>query len=261
MHQTIIKKINLFKSEDIQKITKIVEGYSNNCFMIELKNQKKYFYREAIERIQTPRKQEAYIAKLVNDETIIWYDKITGNMLRTWINGVTNFEWHQPEIVKFVEKVKKLHHLKYDKTKIIKHDNYIKPGILNDIMAKKYNELIIKYQNLPLFFCHNDLNPGNILLGEDNKIHLFDYEWSRINSVYWDLANFSRETLNETQMLFLIKTYKNLDKAIFKDFLFITSCFALYWASLQDQNEEKITSYIKHLYQRLEVINKITFEE
>ena len=259
MNQEIIKKINLFKVEDLKKSTKIIEGYSNNCYMIELKNNQKYFYRQATINNLTPRKQEAYVANLINDQTIIWYDVKTGNMLRQWIDGSTQFEWNNDLIIEFVHKIKKLHQLEYDKSKIMIHDNNIEIGVLDEIMAQKYQQLVKKYQDLPLVFCHNDLNPGNILFGVDHRLYILDYEWSRANSIYWELANFARETLNQEQILFLIQTYGNLDKKIFADFLFITSCYALYWAFMQDQNDKKITSYIKHVYERLEVISKFIF--
>lgn len=38
--------------------------------------------------------------------------------------------------------------------------------------------------------CHNDLNNLNIMVSNQKRIYLIDYEYSKYNHVAYDLANF-----------------------------------------------------------------------
>ncbi len=44
-----------------------------------------------------------------------------------------------------------------------------------------------------LIICHNDLNLTNILINNKNQILLIDYEYSNLNPVYYEIANFLLE--------------------------------------------------------------------
>lgn len=258
MIHELIKKANLFKNDEIQKMELIKEGYTNQCFFIQLKNSKKYFLRIATYNIETPRNQEHYVLDLVKDSSVLFYDELNGNMIKVWIDGQTNFIWTNGLITKFVQKIKFLHNISYDPKKILLHNHFLDLSTFSSKIQKKYLYLIKKYQNMPVNFCHNDLNPGNIILDENNDLHFIDYEWSRINNKYWDLANFARETLNYEQMVFLINCYGQIDPVVFKDFLIITSYFALQWSFVQVENK-KITSYIEKVEARMKVIFNFCF--
>ena len=48
-------------------------------------------------------------------------------------------------------------------------------------------------KELPLVFCHNDLNSTNFLQDEQGKYHLIDWEAAGLNYQGYELANFFNE--------------------------------------------------------------------
>lgn len=61
---------------------------------------------------------------------------------------------------------------------------------------------------LPTVPCHNDLLPGNVLFGDDDRVWLLDFEYAGMNDVYFDLANLSVNAgLSENDDETLLTTY------------------------------------------------------
>ena len=140
----------------------------------------------------------------INKETISGYEKIVINKIKKYKNdynfisddiyikklykGKTKNIINSLELISLVKEVKKLHKIKTKK--LIKYDK--------ELSGKKV-------------FCHGDLRPKNIIFS-NNKVHLIDFEWSRKNSLYWDLAsiivNFN---LNNDQKLLLKRQYGKIN--------------------------------------------------
>ena len=47
----------------------------------------------------------------------------------------------------------------------------------------------IEYDKSDIVLSHGDLRPQNIIIDNEGKIHLIDYEWINYNSKYFDLAH------------------------------------------------------------------------
>lgn len=53
-------------------------------------------------------------------------------------------------------------------------------------MSEVFNDFIVNYQHEELVLCHRDMDPGNILIKDDDKAYLLDFEYSGLLNRYWD---------------------------------------------------------------------------
>jgi thiamine kinase-like enzyme len=97
---------------------------------------------------------------------------------------------------------------------------------------------------------HNDLSADNLLLTVKKQIIFIDYEWSRLNNEYWDLANFIRETKLSNRNITFLATKSNLSLTILQDFIYICTNYAYQWTYMMPQTT-KILQYRKQLNKQL----------
>lgn len=77
---------------------------------------------------------------------------------------------------------------------------------------KRYLEgLYANYlNNENLVPCHNDPVPENFLTSPSGTSYLIDWEYSGMNSIYWDIAAYILESqLPEKSIYYLLETYFN----------------------------------------------------
>lgn len=53
-------------------------------------------------------------------------------------------------------------------------------------MSKVFNDFIVNHQHEELVLCHRDMDPGNILIKDDDRAYLLDFEYSGLLNRYWD---------------------------------------------------------------------------
>lgn len=244
-----------YKVGDIINACPIKKGFTNTSFLIKTNDDKKFQLRFGSVNEYISRENEYNIIQSLSRNDYIYFDKSSGDMIKVWRNDSIFKTWSNKNLLLFIKEIKKIHNIKI-KNDVPIFDPYIMES--NFIDNKLLGELKIlnsKYKDLKKCVCHNDLNNNNILISK-NKLYIIDYEWCKINSPYWDLANMAREKLPYKKILFLIKHYGDLDFIIFKDFLIMTSIYALKWTYTIKQNK-KIKKYQKKISKRLNYIRTL----
>ncbi|MDC4182145.1 phosphotransferase [Mycoplasma bradburyae] len=243
---------------DVVSIQEIHNGFTNISYLLKTKDNKQYQVRFAQNNELVSRINEYEVIKLLNNDLFIFFDKQTGDCIKKWIPGKEVDYFDKLRLDNLAKAIKQIHQVDISNSSILKI-NYL-AGIDNAKLStrhkKLYYHLINKYKNLPQTLTHSDLNAHNMLVDQNNQIHLIDFEWSRINTPYFDLANMARESLNLQQAYYLVESYQGLDKTIFNDFLIITCIFALIWTYNMAQTD-KIIAYRKEVQKRLDLYLKL----
>lgn len=249
-----IQSKKLLQNEDIIEILPIEFSYSNNVYKI-VTDKQTYYLRLARVNPNLSRNDEYLVLEQLHVK-VYYYDQ-DGNQLRDWYPGDLVKQWNQQLLDALIKEVTNIHNLKQlniDKFNHFKYDFYFKSSEYYSKYSKMYYELLLKHNALPSVVCHNDLNPNNILQSGQN-IHIIDFEHVKLNTIYWEYANFGRENLNYKQLQYLCSRL-NLDWNVFLDFLIITCIHALQW-TLTIKTSEMITNYRKHVELRLEYFIKL----
>lgn len=210
---------------DLNKITSLesIGGLNNNNFKLCYKNEN-YFVRICKDNIfpKNPSNELSILKKAYELNLCtypLYFDNTNGNMLTPWIYGTmpTEVQSNSKYIIReLIIKLKAFHKLECNiifnpfneirnRISLCRKHNIILP----DFFSKLINKLNILENDLCrsqlLGLCHNDLNPSNILLTENN-LFIIDYELSGINDVFFDLATIAW-LINDSSRKTLLKEY------------------------------------------------------
>lgn len=250
-----------YEKLDIRTIKEIHHGFTNKSFFLVTIDNLKWQIRFSGLNEVVDRKNELKVLKLIKDENIIYYDE-NGNFVKKWIDGKTlSLFFNKKKKIKLVcEKINKLHSIIIpDESEILIHDyfSYIsKTKNFDKKIKDKYISLVKKYSNEKKVLSHNDLSKKNILFN-GNEVTFIDFEWSRINDKYFDVANFIRENnIKNKWIIFIQKNLDNINLNILKDFIFIATCFAYQWTFVANQ-DKKIIKYRKKCLKEMNRLYKI----
>ncbi len=266
----ICKHLNIDKKE-IKSITLQTQGWTNKTFLFKLKNNKKYIVRIAISDKLLDRNNEMSVLKLLannSEYAFLFIDEQTGNFIRKYIEGkiVPKHIIKNSNFLKLLaSKLKQIHSIKIpENCKIKEHDNHQYDKYITQIdlkYQKMYNAILEKNKHLKKCLCHHDLTPWNIIYDKrKNSLSLIDFEWSRISSYYFDLANFIREAnIHNTkyEKIFLDAYNKEIDIKIIREYLYITSFFSYLWTYSMKAYKHilayraKTLKFIKRFYQEI----------
>jgi thiamine kinase-like enzyme len=146
-----------------------------------------------------------------------------------------------------------LHTTNIKNHKILQHDylDCLKRAKLPPQHRAVYLSLIKQYKNLPLVLSHNDLSADNLIYTPDHQVTFIDYEWSRLNNQYWDLANFIREVnlpINKIKELASYLKIKNIK--ILMDFVYLSTNYAYQWTFNMPLNP-KIKKYRAIVFKKM----------
>ena len=100
---------------------------------------------------------------------------------------------------------------------------------MNHSMIQKGFSLFdsIAHNQLPMVLSHNDINPGNLLIGE--KLFIMDWEYASLNHPYFDLASsIENLALNKQQIKEFIQSYETNGVAVDYEALALWREFSLY---------------------------------
>ena len=227
----------------IKSITLQSQGWTNKVFLFKLKNHEKYIVRIATVNELLKRSNEIAVLKLLsinNKVDFVFIDNKTGDFIKKYIEGkmATKLLVKKPEFLKLLAyELKKLHNIKIpvncqiEVNDIHIYDQYDKNIDLK--YRKKFDDILEKQQHLKKCICHHDLTPWNIIYNaKKHSLSLIDFEWSRINTPYFDLANFIRETnIHSTkyEKIFLDAYDKKINHSIITDYLYVSSYFSYLW--------------------------------
>jgi thiamine kinase-like enzyme len=237
--------------EQINSVKKIHHGYTNLSYLIECHNGNKYQLRLGGANDIVSRKNEYECIHQLKLKEYLYYDKDNGNSIKSWIAGDNITSWKDEVIVNAARKIKELHSKQVNLERFIRFDPMCFLDNGNDLSVETreiYKSLNEKYKDDEYNFCHNDLNGRNMLVNEANEVFLIDYEWCRVNSPYWELANLIREEdFDEYKKSLLVNTYdKKMSMSKINDFLFLTTCFAYQWTYAM-KTTSKIMIYRRHV--------------
>lgn len=104
--------------------------------------------------------------------------------------------------------------------------------------------------------CHNDMVPGNILMNEENRTYLIDWEYAGMNSIRWDLAAFCLEhdLSPPEEQYFLNVYYKGAVSADENRFMLIYKILQdilwSLWAMVRTWLGDEYLAYAKGRYER-----------
>lgn len=263
MNNTVIKFLSTNTQWDLSRVTSIesIGGLTNDNFKLLYDNQP-YFIRICRNDFsQRNLLSELNILKKASNLDLcpypVYFNKINGNMITHWINGImpTEKQSNSRYIIKnLILKTKSLHQLEHDfyfnpfneirnKIKICNEKNIILPVFFNTLL-KKLCVIENELNQTPLLgLCHNDLNPSNILLTENN-LYIIDYELSGINDVFFDLATIAWLLNPESRKTLLIEyfgCYNENDYNKLINYLFVVKMLNSLWSLLKSLDNS--TSY------------------
>ena len=115
----------------------------------------------------------------------------------------------------------------------------------------------ISKNQLPMVLSHNDINPGNLLIGE--KIFIMDWEYASLNHPYFDLASsIENLALNKQQIKEFIQSYEingiavdSKELALWREFSLYLSFFWLMIIKKYATISEKEKAWMVNLENRL----------
>lgn len=132
------------------------------------------------------------------NQNILYQDFDEGILIREFHEGneISNLNLRREEnLISLGKEIRKIHEIKINHNVINDFENVIenyrdilKNKIKNDWYLSKGFEIFdsLSYENELKIFSHNDLSPGNILWNK--KYFFIDWEYSSMNSQYFDLA-------------------------------------------------------------------------
>lgn len=132
------------------------------------------------------------------NQNILYQDFDEGILIREFHDGneISNLNLRREEnLISLGKEIRKIHEIKINHNVINDFENVIenyrdilKNKIKNDWYLSKGFEIFdsLSYENELKIFSHNDLSPGNILWNK--KYFFIDWEYSSMNSQYFDLA-------------------------------------------------------------------------
>lgn len=236
-----------YKESDIIDVKLLSDGFTNVTCFLETKNHDKFAVRIGNELIN--RKNEWLYIILTKNTDYIYYNISNGNAIKKWIDGTTATKQEcldQSILIQVCDEIKKIQSIESSEIQEMSIKDYyqfMSIAQIDNEIKEAYKKLLNKYKNLELVIAHNDIRPANIIVkkhDDKKKIHIIDYEWSSLNNKYWDLANYIREIeypFNEIETIIKNK-FDYLDMNILKEFLFITTCYAVQWTFFPQESDE-----------------------
>ena len=243
---------------DISTITPI-GGLNNDNFKITYNNSN-YFVRIS---------SSSYIYNDINEETnilkkasalnlspsVIYFDSSNRNLLTDWIDGRMPTEKEsnsEPFITLLTKKLKTLHSLTSTNVfnpfveirKIIfSNKDYFfdtVPYILDLLENLNIIETLVKDSYME-GLCHNDLNPSNILLTDEN-LYIVDYEFAARGDIFFDLATIAW-LLEDNSRKLLIKKYFGYYSEAYYDkltkYIYVVKMYNGCWSLVKSLNNNK----------------------
>lgn len=244
---------NKYKKEDIIKIKKIHNGFTNISFYFKLNNGSEFQVRLGRNNDIVDRVNEVNALKIINNDSYLYYDVKSGNSIKKWIKGRTlnKNDLTNEILAKIIKKIYEFQNIK-PTPGLLKHDYY--SFYSNGRTPKKYldayKKIVEKVSTTSWGFSHNDLNLENMLIDNDSNIHFIDFEWSRINHPYWDFANLIKETLWSYSKIVNFSKIAKLNLKLLVEITFVAICFSYQW-TYSNSFSFKILIYRLKMYMKM----------
>lgn len=248
--ESVLNKV--FKEYKIEK--RIFGGMMNEAYIVLANNKRYIIYipgkgsndlvnRENEKLVQS----KVYNASLTSKN--IYFDTKTGIKINEFIEGKSlNFvKDEEIDISSLADSLKRLHQInvsdvkeEYDVFKNIKdyHDLGIKNNLIYDKKLLDLEKFIISKRNYlegnKTVLSHNDLQKSNIVLSDDNKYLLIDFEFMMKNDPIYDIACFANDKISDGYQLLEAYYKDELDDDKKIRFYLFRIAIALQWAFLAE---------------------------
>lgn len=241
----LLTKVLKIKRDEIVSFHHQTNGYTNHSYVFSLKNKKRYVVRVGLVDKWLNRQNEINVLNLIQKHknlfNVLYFNPKNGDMVRDYVVGLTpgaKTVKNKVFLKTLALTLKQLHNIKVPKnTKILVNDFYVYQEFdkhLDIKYVKAFYSLLTKFEkSITLVFSHNDLSPWNMIYrAKTNTLTFIDFEWSRLNFPYVDLANFIKESdlYNTPYEKYLLKCYNpKLQLKTLHQFLYIASYFSYVW--------------------------------
>lgn len=220
MRQRIKKTFVECMNKDVRTCEKLTDGFSNENYLINDAYVIRFLLPHGDTTISRVNEKLVYetIAPLNISEKLCYFDTKTGVKITKYVHNPTKYKTTPTnnEILLVAKALKKLHrsNLKvpfdYNAMKRLKtYKKSISPDLYIDQEYEKHviDEYKKHYLLDDVVLTHNDLVQGNLLF-KFNGLTIIDWEYSSMNSLYFDLASFvSENNLSEEQKEFFLSKY------------------------------------------------------
>lgn len=220
MRQGIKKTFNECTGKEVRTCVQLTDGFSNENYLINDAYVIRFILPHGDTTISRSNEKKVYetIAPLNISEKLTYFDSKTGLKITKYVHNPTKYKTTPTnnEILLVAKSLKKLHRSKlrvpfdYNATKKLKtYKKIISPELYINQEYEKHviDEYKKHYLLEDVVPAHNDLVQGNLLF-KFNGLTIIDWEYSAMNSFYFDLASFvSENNLNDEQKEFFLSKY------------------------------------------------------
>lgn len=233
-------------SDDIQSITKIDVGFTNNIFHVVLTNNNHYKIRIVNNNPYINRCLEKIIENHFYHDDIFFYDD-NGNFIKKWYigNSLANAKLNYYQWIKIKEWISELqkiniNHLNINKPVYVLSDHVVEKNLIKPLLAYKkiINENVKTNCNV---LAHNDLSSNNIILCND-EVKIIDFEWASYNHPYWDIANLIKDLELTIEDVIANKAFDDYDLNLLIKIIYATHFYTYYW-TYKVEPTQKIIAY------------------
>ena len=202
---TIVKQLLGGMSNKVYLVT-----YQGNSFTLRMPGKKANLFVDRQSELCAIREAE----NLSITNKTIYFSEPTGVKIAEYINGQVLTEVNIDDYLTGIsDLLKKMHNHKtasikrydllaklrlFESYNIEQNETYYK---LKDAWISMYES---KYKHDQLVFCHGDAQRSNIVV-DNNRLYLFDFEYSGLNSPYYDIASFGNISFLDS--INLLKVY------------------------------------------------------
>lgn len=248
MRYSIKKTFEDCMKKEVRSCVELTDGFSNENFLINDAYVLRLPLPNGDATISRTNEKMVYekIANYNISEKLCYFDIKTGIKFTKFVHNPIIYKTTptNEQILLVAKSLKKLHRAKvivpfeYDALKRLKTYKKLvsKDLYVDDEYEKKVIDEFNKFYLLEdVTLCHNDLVQGNLLF-KFNGLTIIDWEYSSMNSFYFDLASFiSENNLSDTQKEFFLSKYfgckySGRKKKIVDAFIRFQDILFYYWA-------------------------------
>ena len=264
-------------SQDIQSISPLKTGFTNDSYLITLTNGDRYILRYP--RLETEalvnRRAEAAVYEAIKDlgisDQVLYIDPTRGLKLSSFIEKAHCLDLsNQKDLCASLLCLNHLHRCgrtidyRIDFPGLIAHYERLRRGASQladyEINRKRVFDLLAWLEGQPReeVLCHEDFNCQNILLGPDEQVHLIDFEYAGMSDPAWDVASLCLHSQLDLEGVHrIIEAYYGPDPdAVIYDkvyaYLAIGGFIWSLWTELREGDQLSACSYLEKQYQYVE---------
>lgn len=220
--------INVFVNElhankdDIKFIMKHEGGMSNLTYLFSVNNKKyavHYTEKNGLRFVNRDYELSALNVTKNNPfvQKCVYFDKENLDLrIYEYIDGTSlnslDYKNYIKEVSNSLKSFHQMNKFDYDYKPfdyLTKMENEVQKDDLNELYNESKNVLLTKRSQLinrELYPCHNDAQPSNLVLSDDNKVYIIDLEFAANNDYLYDIATFGN--LEFKYSILLLNEYK-----------------------------------------------------